>query len=233
MTAQRVTVAGDTLTLDVAQTCIGRYCSSPATRWEPDPSRPVPLSSTAFEFFADAYRSYDCVPSAEGRDLTTLDLLVAAGIGAGLDQGVVDAVLGALEPLNEALRAIGDPAPVFWELGEDELFGDGGLAVKDGAMWTAWAVLMNLRGVTMLQAHAILHHKLPTVFPLLDKRTVGHFNRRSQAWQETHTDLVRDAEAWQVLEDWHRDTVAVRSHAGSVPLNRLRLHAILLDTRTV
>ncbi|MGI9016154.1 MAG: DUF6308 family protein [Euzebya sp.] len=233
MAQQQLTVAGDSISLEVAQTCIGRYCSAPATRWEPDPSRVVQIDADRLRFFADGYRSYDCIPGGPDRELLPVDILVAAGLGAGLQQGAVDALLGLLPELNQVIADISDPAPCFWELSREELFDEGGIAAFGSPMWTAWALLMNLQGVTILTTHAILHHKFPTLYPLLDRRTVGHFSRRSQAWKETHEDLVRDADAWTELENWHRDAIVPRSPAGAVPLNRLRLHAVILDTRTV
>lgn len=233
MAMDSVTVAGDTMTLEVAQTCVGRHCSAPASRWEPDVSRAVDVDPETLHFYASGYRSFDCVPAAPGRDLQIIDVLVAAGLGAGLQGGAVDGVLGILHELNACLQRLPDPLPNLWDLTPDELFADGGLAAYEGAMWTAAALLMNVQGVTILTTHAILHHKHPTLFPLLDRRTIGRFSRRSEALRETHADLRRDAAAWTVLEDWHRDTIVPRLRVpGAVPLNRLRLHALLLDART-
>lgn len=234
MTSETVTVAGDTMTLEVAQTCIGRHCSAPAERWEPDASRAVDVEPESLRFHASAYRSYDCVPAADGRALQPIDLLVAAGYGPGLSGGAVDACMGIVHELDAALARLPDPVPALWDLTPEELFGEGGLAAYEGPMWTAAALLMNLQGVTILTTHAILHHKLPRLFPLLDRRTIGRFSRRSEALRETHADLRRDAAAWAVLEAWHRDTIVPRLRTpGAVALNRLRLHALLLDARTV
>ncbi|WP_170128032.1 DUF6308 family protein [Euzebya rosea] len=232
MASTHVTVAGDTLSLEAAQSCIGRYCGAPAGRWEPDRTRPVDPGTPAPIFRAHGYRSFDCVPAGPGRTLDPIDVLVGAGLGDGMDQDAVDAVLGLRPALDEALLALPDPAPVLWEMSSAELFGKGGMATTNGELWRPWALLMNVRGVGMRTTHAVLHHKLPTVYPLLDRRTVGHFTKRSQAWQQTHHDLVEQAEAWTLLEDWHRETIVPRSGPGAVPLNRLRLHSVILDVRT-
>lgn len=233
MAQDSVTVAGDTMTIEVAQTCIGRHCSAPADRWEPDVSRVVDVDPESLRFYASGYRSYDCVPAAPGRHLEIIDVLVAAGQGAGMQGGTVDGVLGILHELNDSLQRLPDPTPNLWELTPDQLFADDGLAAYAGPMWTAAALLMNVQGVTILTTHAILHHKFPTLFPLLDRRTIGRFSRRSEALRETHADLRRDAAAWAILEDWHRDTIVPRLRIpGAVPLTRVRLHALLLDART-
>lgn len=234
MASDSVTVAGDTMTIEVAQTCIGRHCSAPAERWEPDASRTVDVEPDSLRFYASAYRSYDCVPPAEGLALQPIDVLVAAGLGAGLQGGAVDGVMGIVHELDACLARLPDPAPALWELTPQELFDEGGLAAYEGPMWTAAALLMNVQGVTILTTHAILHHKVPRLFPLLDRRTIGGFSRRSEALRETHADLRRDAAAWEVLETWHRDTIVPRLRTpGALALNRLRLHALLLDARTV
>ncbi len=237
MAKQTVTVAGDRLSLDAAQACIGQFCSAPAQRWEPDPGRSVEdrldLDPTTLPFHSHAYRSYDCVAGSTGRTIEPIDVLVAAGLGAGLEQGAVDAVLAVLPSLNEVMAEVPEDTPAFWTMDRDLLFGDGGLWGYGGSLWTAWALLMNLKGVTILTTHAILHHKLPTLVPLLDRRTVKHFSRRSEAWKETHADLVRDAAVWDELEAWHRDTIVGRLAPGAVPLNRLRMHSLILDVRTV
>jgi hypothetical protein len=184
-------------------------------------------------FFASGYRSYDCLPAVPGRALTVGDVLTAAGLGAGLQAGAVDGVLGILDDLNGCLLRLPDPAPVFWDLTAEELFGDGGLAAYEGPMWTAAALLMNLQGVTILTTHAILHHKLPALFPLLDRRTIGRFSRRSEAYPEVYADLVGQVGAWSALEAWQRETLLPRlGFEAAVPLTRLRLHSVILDART-
>ncbi len=232
MAKQQVTVAGDTLSMDAAQACIGQYCGAPADRWEPDPGRVVDIDPDLLRFNAHAYRSFDCVAGTPGRTLEVLDVLVAAGIGTGLDAGMVDALLSVLPHVNAALDGVPDPSPTFWAMDREALFGDGGLWAFEGALWTAWALLMNLQGITIATTHAVLHHKLPTLVPVLDRRTVKHFSRRSEAWKETHADLQRDVDTWDEIEAWHHDTLVPRLPQGAVPLNRLRMHAIILDVRT-
>jgi hypothetical protein len=160
--------------------------------------------------------------------------LVVSGLNGRLD---VDAVGGleAVAPLvSETLEELDLRRPsAFWELGEEEVTVPG----EGSVGWLlnlAWFILMSAPDVDVALTHKVLHHKRPSLFPLIDGRTLGwlqdaSWDRRGQrsAWAQIHHELVSSQDEFALLEEWFAREIAAR-HESFVELTRLRIHDILL-----
>jgi Family of unknown function (DUF6308) len=155
------------------------------------------------------------------------DILVAEGLHGRLDPTAWAAMKGVLDdvaPLADAAvdRAAGRP---FWELPEDEF----SVLAEPG---TVGAVLRGIRSlceespdVRPQHVAAALHHRRPSLFPLLNRTTrwqlLPHVREGDSGVEAViHRELQANAPAFQALED------AVLAHG--LHLTRLRLHDVLL-----
>jgi Family of unknown function (DUF6308) len=95
----------------------------------------------------------------------------------------------------------------------------------------AWEALVRVPDIGFTITHKILHHKWPSLFPLLDRVTVPHLGKNQ--WTRIHRDLTSSANAFAKLEAWF-ETEALRSDVSGptdLPIKRLRIHDILLWSR--
>lgn len=178
---------------------------------------------------AFAYRTYDCVPAAPTHRIEEVDVLVANGLNAQMRAEEIAGVLAYSEDVSAELARIDENAACFWDLSRDEVQ----TKPPDDAspawqVWRAWTILMGVEGINIARTHKILHHKRPSVFPLIDNKTIDLLDRGRSAWAAIHDDLTTTPSAWVRLET----TVnALLASKGGVPLTRLRMHDILLWTR--
>lgn len=170
------------------------------------------------------YRTFDCIPTAPGPELSGVDLTVAAGLNARLNVDRVGALQAASAEVGRALEHL-DGAPPFWELDRGELAAPSGDSRPEWWLTRAWYVLMRQPQVGVAVTHKALHHKRPLLFPLLDGVTRKRLPA-GQAWVTIHDDLTTQAEAWGHLE--MRFAGLIDTDRGDVQLGRLRLHDILL-----
>ena len=175
---------------------------------------------------AFGYERFDRQPGTDD-PLGEYDILVAEGLHGRLDPTAWAAMKGVLDdvaPLAAAAvdRAAGRP---LWELPDDEF----SVLAEPG---TVGAVLRGIRSlcdgtpdVRPQHVAAALHHRRPTLFPLLDRTTrwqlLPHVREGDSGVEAViHRELRANAAAFQALED------AVLAHG--LPLTRLRLHDVLL-----
>ena len=175
---------------------------------------------------AFGYERFDRQPATDG-PLGEQDILVAEGLHGRLDPAAwaaMKAVLDDVAPLADAAveRAAGRP---FWELPDDEF----SVLAEPG---TVGAVLRGIRslcdespGVRPEYMAAALHHRRPSLFPLLNRTTrwqlLPHVREGdSDVEAVIHRELQANAAAFRALED------AVV--AQDLSLTRLRLHDVLL-----
>jgi Family of unknown function (DUF6308) len=174
---------------------------------------------------AFGYERFDRQPGAAG-PLGEHDILVAEGLHGRLDPtawAAMKSVLDDVAPLAGAAvaRAAGRP---FWELPDDEF----SVLAEPG---TVGAVLRGIRaecdgsGAGSTHVAAALHHRRPSLFPLLNRATrwqlLPHVREGDSGVEAViHRELQANAAAFRALED------AVEAH--DLPLTRLRLHDVLL-----
>jgi hypothetical protein len=197
------------------------------------------------------YQTYDCVEPDPGPRLGDLDLLVASGLNARLDVRALASLMAVREEVSDALEeqarrdhARGTPIR-FWELepGDIRIMDRPGSPMKEGVigpiqdspvwgLYRAWYLLITSPDIGTAVAHKVLHHKLPTVAPLLDGRTEPVLARRaketgaSSAWAVILGDLRSQEESFERLETFVGRLVASRREGR--PLSRLRIHDVLL-----
>lgn len=222
-----LTVARREISFDDARVVVAGYCFGTRTATWKKPSSGVGEKLSTRERGAFAYRTYDCVPAAESGRLEPIDVLVADGLNAEMRARDIAGVLAVADAVGDELARI-DPDVTFWTLSKPEV------SVppikhdeRSWPIWRAWTILVGVKGINVARAHKILHHKRPTVFPLLDNQTVGLLDSKSP-WGAIHEDLTATAPAWSTLESEAANFLASQ---GGPPLTRLRLHDILLWTR--
>lgn len=177
-----------------------------------------------------AYRTYDCVPVGDGCGLTDVDVLVANAINAQMGGAVIAgmrAVSGELSPHIESLDELG---LAFWDLEEPELTEQPDKDDRAWPLWRGWSIVEGVPGASIAVTHKVLHHKRPSVFPLLDNKTHAELGGGTDAWLLIHRDLRATAAGWEALE---RCFAAEAARRKGVCLTRLRLHDILLWAQAV
>jgi hypothetical protein len=148
---------------------------------------------------------------------------VTTAINSRISAKTILGVLGIAEEVSKALAQISTKVK-FWELDEDDLKVPPSSSKTSWQLWRAWYLLMGVHGVDLAVCHKILHHKRPSVFPLLDRVTEGAYPR-GKAWVHIQRELAGQKEPFDDLEEWFGEFA--KAHHG-VPLTRLRLHDILL-----
>jgi hypothetical protein len=172
---------------------------------------------------AFGYERFDRQPSSD-EPLGEHDILVAEGLHGRLDPAAwaaMKAVLDDVAPLADAAvdRAVGRP---FWELPDDEF----SVLAEPG---TVGAVLREIRaecdgsGVETKHVAAALHHRRPSLFPLLNRTTrwqlLPHVREGDSGVEAVISrELRANADAFAALE------IALEQ----LGLTRLRLHDVLL-----
>lgn len=174
------------------------------------------------------YRTYDCVRPSPGPGCEATDYLIAAGLNGRIDVSSVAALQAACPPAFEELSQI-DESLVYWHLDEGRLMTFPQQDCPERHLWLAWCYMMSMPEIGVALTHKTLHHKRPTLFPLIDGRTVKAFDEGA-AWVTIHRDINQhDGKPFASLEEWF--AALAREQEGCVPLTRLRLHDILLWCR--
>ncbi len=175
---------------------------------------------------AFGYERFDRQPATDDA-LGESDILVAEGLHGRLDPTAWAAMKGVLDdvaPLADAAvdRAAGRP---FWELPDDEF----SVLAEPGTVGALLRAIRSLCGespdVPPQHVAAALHHRRPSLFPLLDRTTrrqlLPHVREGDSGVEAViHRELRANAAAFRALED------AVGAHG--LRLTRLRLHDVLL-----
>jgi hypothetical protein len=175
------------------------------------------------------YRTYDCVPASPGPDFSNLDILVAAGLNGQLDVDAIGALQIATRRAAPYLAQAADRRQAFCELTLAEL-SDSPQAGTEGWLLTqAWQQMMKTPDVGRALTHKVLHHKRPTLFPLLDRKTAGPLHagqpHGQNAWQVIWTDIDSSRAEFEELRTWF---VRLAASRNSQSLGLLRIHDILL-----
>jgi hypothetical protein len=174
------------------------------------------------------YRTYDCVPPADGTQLEPIDLLVGAGLNARLDVHTVASMITVSEEAGAALARV----PLkFWDIPpgiRDDLIRrpPGDSQSPAAPLWDAWDA-MKVKELNTARIHKVLHHKRPEHFPLVDGRTMELLGE--DYWAVIHSDLLEGEAEFASLEG---DFWSVAKDHGGWPrprrLFRLRIHDILV-----
>ncbi|SDG35750.1 DUF6308 family protein [Klenkia brasiliensis] len=229
MTVLDLPSCGAPILYDDALAAVIGYCLGKRPLTVGTPSYPAGITVDVPRF---AYSVYDGTPAADDDGIAPLDVLVTDGMNAQLDQRVIEALLDAGRRAWPHMRSARDLAAgrSFWELNASAV----GLQPPAGspgeAMTKAWSELMSTNGVDIARAHKLLHHKLPCLFPLIDRQTRPALRtlaarRGVGLWAVIHHELTTNADAFDRLEAEVNDLLLARGH---VPIYRLRLHDILL-----
>jgi len=177
-----------------------------------------------------AYRTYDCVAAGDGCTLTDIDILLPTAINAQMGGPVVAGLHAVSAAVSEQIAELDERGRAFWEYDEGEV----GEQPADGdpawPLWRAWSIVEAVPGSGKAVTHKVLHHKRPSVFPLLDNKTYAELGSPPDRWRRIHQDLTSAEAAWKELENEFEGQAALR---GGKALTRLRLHDILLWTRAV
>lgn len=226
--AELVRVAGEDVPIETAVAVALGYCLAPeptAVSWTRR-SGAVGESIDRLDVSAFAYSTYDLIPGSSGPGIEPIDVLVAEGLNGQMRARHIAAALAVADEVSAALDGIGEDLR-FWELDRAEI------SVRPESpeerawpIWRAWTVLIGAKGVNLARTHKILHHKRPSVFPLLDRKTVRLIG--SDSWGKIHDDLMATEDGWATLEEQVNRRLTRR---GSVNITRLRLHDILLWCR--
>jgi hypothetical protein len=200
-----------------------------------------PLTLTAKGSFAAevvdvpafAYRAYDCVPPSGEAGFAWIDVLVVDSLNGRLRHPTITALMDAgsraWKHVDAAIRLAADRP--FWELPNEEVGRYPTPGSAGAALNRAWEECMRTDEVAVALTHKLLHHKRPDLFPLIDGKTLPRLSppraqRKSMGlWAVLHQELNVNREQFARLEEWF---AALVNASGDVPLNRLRLHDILL-----
>lgn len=224
-----VNVAGDPVPLGKAMTVLRGYCLAIETATWVKPASGVGDGIGELPVGAFAFATYDGIAPAASTDIEPIDVLVADGLNAQMSARDVAGVLAVASEIGEQINRLDESGVKFWTLSLDQV----SVAPADeGApgwpLWRAWTILMGVPGIQVARAHKILHHKRPSVFPLIDNETIPYLRKGGSAWATVHRDLTSTADAWTELEVVIGEALA--DTALTTP-TRLRLHDILLWTR--
>jgi hypothetical protein len=194
------------------------------------PGVPEALSLTRPQW---AYRTYDCIPPSGGSEFSDLDLLVVDGLNAQLDASQLGAMQAIRPQLGEAIAALDGAetttpgSTTFWLLDPEHVRTAPPFGTPGWWIWRAWALLMGTAGIGITVTHKVLHHKRPSMFPLIDRLTAPILGE-TQIWASIHDELNAKPDEWTELERWFAETADAR---GTARLTRLRLHDIVAWTR--
>lgn len=169
-----------------------------------------------------AYRSYDCAARSPG-DLDANDVLLAAGLHADMNTAGCLAALAVAPAVSDALDHI-PPGTKFWNLPEDEVGNDAPVNSVSWYLHRALWLFTSAPRIGMVNGHAILHHKRPATFPILDESTIELF-AEGWEWRQIHQELNTYADEFEAIE-WMFGRVA--EDRQGVLLTRLRIHDIAL-----
>jgi hypothetical protein len=170
------------------------------------------------------YETYDCIPAGPDASCHPVDYLIASGLNGRLDVPAVASLQFACPLAFEELSRV-DPDIFFWNLDPDRLAQFPDVDCAERYLWLAWCHMMSTPELGVALTHKTLHHKRPSLFPLIDGQTVHALGE--EVWRTIHQDLNQgDGEPFEQLESWFRTLVGERG--GGVELTRLRLHDILL-----
>lgn len=174
-----------------------------------------------------AYASYDSVAGETGETPRAIDLFIAGGLNARIQSKEFASLSAVAGEAFEALAAV--PQDItFWELPRGELL----VPPVGSHSWhlhRAWWLMVGALSIKRARAHKVLHHKRPSLVPLIDNETAGSLERAAtrsghgNTWVQIHDDLSRHQAEFSDLEAWFQ-----RLPGHRVPLLRLRLHDILL-----
>jgi len=211
---------------EIQEIVAGYAFGTEAVSFDPQGRVPVGDAPTLAPVPRWGYRSYDCVPTTSG-PLTELDMLVANGLNGQLDLSACLAVRAVAPAVDAALARI--PVDLcFWQLGAGDVAAVPAPESDAWWIWRAWWLLIGTPGVGIALTHKILHHKHPSVFPLLDGKTRELLADRvpdMNAWQVIHSELGAAAGPFTGLERWFAELAVAE---GGVPITRLRIHDIVL-----
>jgi hypothetical protein len=183
-----------------------------------------------------AYQLYDCTPPAPEDELSLLDILVIDGLNGRLGHKEIAALAEARTRAWPYMAAARDASAgrAFWELPHKEIKSSRPPGGVGDALARAFEELERTPGVGLARAHKVLHHKMPRLFPLIDRKTViplrnlSNVSDGSGYWSVLWGELRRNESQFDALEADVNSALLARSGAC---LSRLRLHDILLWRR--
>ena len=178
---------------------------------------------------AFGYERFDCLPRHPG-PLGEPDILPAEGLHGRLDQPSWAAVKSALDDVAPLADAIGDRAAgrPFPELPDDEFSVLAEPGTVGAGLRRIWQLCADSPAVSAQHVVAALHHRRPSLFPLLNRTT---------RWQLLPHVREGDSGVEAVIHREIRANLAVLGElqertaellAGDPPLTVLRLHDILV-----
>jgi hypothetical protein len=177
-----------------------------------------------------AYRTYDCMPAGKGCGLTDIDVLVPNAINARMGGKVIAGLRAISAQLSAEIAGLDELGLAFWEFDESDVVRRPADGDSARPLWRAWSIVSGIPGAGIAVTHKVLHHKRPSVFPLLDNKTSAALGGGGDAWLQIHRDLTATPDGWTELERAFANEAVGRD---DVSLTRLRLHDILLWTDTV
>lgn len=172
-----------------------------------------------------AYRTYDGLTHAKNL-ASASTLLAGTNLHGRIDLRTLESVLAVAPVVDQALCDVPRDF-AFWELDPDELGTDSEAVAAEARTYglhRAWWLLMSLPDVGPALASKLLHHLRPGQVPLIDNTTATKL-RRGGMWRGIRGDLVAQAPEFTRLEEDFAEEADAR---GSVGLNRLRIHDVLL-----
>jgi hypothetical protein len=196
--------------------------------WKPEPSSVGPAVEGGVPRWA--YRTYDCVPPSEGCKLTDIDILVPNAINARMGGAVIAGLHAVSAELSKEFAALDELGRAFWELDERDVLEQPADGAGPWPLWRAWSIVEGVPGSGIAVTDKVLHHKRPSIFPLLDNKTYAELGSPPDPWRHIHQDLTATAQAWQELD---RAFAEAATNRQGVPVTRLRLHDILLWAQAV
>jgi hypothetical protein len=175
---------------------------------------------------AFGYERFDCQPVPRG-PLGEVDILTSEGLHGRLDPAgwtAMKSVLDDVRPLADAAveRAAGRP---LWELPDDEFSVLAEPGTVGAALRQIGQLVADAPGVSAKHVAAALHHRRPSLFPLLVRTTrwqlLPHVREGDSGVEAVvHRELTANAAAFGRLES--------ELAAHDIGLTPLRLHDVLL-----
>jgi hypothetical protein len=179
-----------------------------------------------------SYRAYDCVPPSPDDGFSWLDVLIVDSLNAKLRHPVIMALHDAADRSwpHVALAVERANGRAFWELPPEEVVRRPPAGTVGEALNRAWEECMRTDDVGVALTHKLLHHKQPALFPLIDNRTGPLLDVHADSstvgrWAVVHRELTTNRTQFAALE---RTVNVLLDGPNDVPLNRLRLHDVLL-----
>jgi hypothetical protein len=81
--------------------------------------------------------------------------------------GTIAAIRAVAKSVSDALKQLDEHGRFFWDLPPKDI-AEVPPEASPAWGWRAWSLLMGAKGVGIAVAHKTLHHKRPSVFPLID-----------------------------------------------------------------